>query len=51
MVPGVSLAIIGRVGLIAILLLIGDERPLLIELGLAREGGEIATNSSWRSRE
>ena len=39
-VPGVSLAVIGRLGLVAILLLLGHERPLLIELGLAREGGK-----------
>ena len=40
MVPGVPLTVVGRVGLIAILLLLGDERPLLIKLRLASEGGK-----------
>ena len=40
MVPGVPLAVIGRVGGVAVLLLLGDEGPLLIELDLTREGGK-----------
>ena len=46
MVPGVPLAVIGRVGGIAMLLLLGDEGPLLIELDLARPGGESPATSS-----
>jgi hypothetical protein len=45
-VPGVALAIIGRVGRVAVLLLLGDEGPLLVELDLTRPGGESATSSS-----
>ena len=39
-VPLVPLVVIGRVGGVAVLLLLGDERPLLIELDLAGPGGK-----------
>jgi len=42
MVPGVPLAVFDRIVGVAVLLLLGDEGPLLIELDLAREG-EIPT--------
>ena len=40
MVPVVPLAVVGRVGGVAVLLLLGDEGPLLIELDLAVSGGK-----------
>jgi hypothetical protein len=39
-VPPVSLVVIGRVVGVAVLLLLGDERPLLIELNFAGLGGK-----------
>jgi hypothetical protein len=45
-VPAVSLEVVGRLGSIAVGLLLGDESPLPIELGSVVKG-EIATSSSW----
>src|SRR4029079_4320213 len=39
-VPAVPLAVVGRVIAVAGGLLLGDERPLLTELALGREGGK-----------
>ncbi len=40
MVPVISLVVVGRVGAVAVRLLLGDEGPLLIELDLGRPGGK-----------
>jgi hypothetical protein len=47
MAPVVAAAVAVGVRGVAVLLLLGDEGPLLIELDLAGLGGEKATNSSW----
>ena len=39
MAPVVPLVVVGRVGAVAVGLLLGDEGPLLIELDLGRPGG------------
>ena len=45
-VPPVPLVIIGGIDRVAVLLLLIDEGPLLVELNLARPRGEKATSSS-----
>ena len=47
----VQCAVVGRVGGVAMLLLLGDEGPLLIELDLTREGGKAPpTRRAGRGR-
>ncbi len=41
MIPVIPLVGVGRVAAVAVLLLLGDEGPLLIELDLGREGGKL----------